>query len=92
MRPVPSAHERRSPHTLERAPRRQPRSDGPGPVLVESGDLLPDSGIVLDVAGGTGRNALWLAAAGLTVTLVDVSEVALDIARTEAVAFAGLLD
>ena len=63
----------------------RPEVTNPAPFVVGSADLLPDSGTVLDVAGGTGRNALWLAAAGLTVTLVDVSEVALDIARTEAV-------
>lgn len=38
----------------------------------------------LDVATGTGRNALALAAAGYTVDAVDISEVAIDRARTEA--------
>lgn len=42
------------------------------------------TGSVLDVAGGTGRNALWLAARGFAVTLTDVSAVGLEVARTEA--------
>jgi tellurite methyltransferase len=40
--------------------------------------LLPRRGRALDVAGGSGRHALWLARRGLTVTLADVSKVALD--------------
>lgn len=35
-------------------------------------------GKALDVAGGTGRHALWLAQKGWDVTLVEVSEVALE--------------
>ncbi len=46
--------------------------------------LLPRSGRALDVAGGTGRNALWLARRGLEVTLADVSDVALGIAARAA--------
>jgi SAM-dependent methyltransferase len=40
--------------------------------------LLPRHGRALDVAGGSGRHALWLARRGLTVTLADVSAVALE--------------
>lgn len=40
-------------------------------------DLLPRTGRALDVAGGAGRHALWLARRGLAVTLADVSDVAL---------------
>jgi tellurite methyltransferase len=40
----------------------------------------------LDVAGGAGRNAIWLARRALDVTLADVSPVALDLARAEAAA------
>jgi hypothetical protein len=36
------------------------------------------------VAGGTGRHAIWLAARGLDVTLADVSEVGLELAREDA--------
>ena len=49
---------------------------GPASVLTERDALLPASGRALDVAGGTGRNARWLAARGLEVTLVDVSDTA----------------
>ena len=35
---------------------------------------LPTKGRALDVAGGAGRNALWLARRGLDVTLVDWAE------------------
>jgi SAM-dependent methyltransferase len=42
---------------------------------------LPRAGRALDVAGGGGRHAIWLARRGLDVTLVDISPVALAIAR-----------
>ncbi len=45
---------------------------------------LPKSGNALDLAGGSGRHALWLASLGLDVTLADVSEVALAMAGAEA--------
>lgn len=47
-------------------------------------DLLPTVGRALDVAGGSGRNALWLARRGLHVTIVDISSVGLGLARREA--------
>ncbi len=47
----------------------------PEPWLV--GLDLPRAGRALDVAGGSGRHALYLAARGLDVTLCDVSPVAL---------------
>src|SRR5689334_15386695 len=47
-------------------------------------ELLPTEGKALDVAGGAGRNAMWLARRGLDVTLVDVSDVALDKAEQRA--------
>ena len=56
----------------------------PSPFLLDAADLLPESGRALDVAGGTGRHALWLARRGLDVTLVDVSDVALATASREA--------
>jgi SAM-dependent methyltransferase len=46
--------------------------------------LLPRTGLALDVAGGAGRHALWLAARGLRTTLVDISDEALAIARAAA--------
>ncbi|HDH26199.1 MAG TPA: class I SAM-dependent methyltransferase [Actinobacteria bacterium] len=56
----------------------------PSPFLESIADLLPRSGRALDVAGGNGRNALWLADRGLSVTVVDVSDAALTIAADAA--------
>jgi SAM-dependent methyltransferase len=54
--------------------------------LVSLGEVVPRAGRALDVAGGPGHDALWLAARGLDVTLVDVSDVALARAREAATA------
>jgi len=56
----------------------------PSPFLSALDALLPRRGRALDVAGGSGRNALWLARRGLDVTLADVSDVALERAAREA--------
>ena len=56
----------------------------PSSFLVGLDPLLPRSGKALDVAGGSGRHALWLADRGLDVTLVDVSDVGLELAAAEA--------
>ncbi len=56
------------------------------PVLSEHVALLPSRGKALDVAGGAGRNAIWLARRGLDVTLVDISDVALAKAERRATA------
>ncbi len=55
--------------------------DAPSDFLLSIADLLPATGRALDVAGGAGRHALHLARRGLSVTLVDISEVALAQAR-----------
>ena len=47
----------------------------PEPWLVRAADRLPTAGRAVDLAGGQGRNTLWLAERGLDVTLVDVSSV-----------------
>ena len=39
--------------------------------LVDHAPLLPAAGEALDVASGSGRNALWLAARGLTTLAID---------------------
>ena len=41
-------------------------------------------GRALDLGAGEGRNALWLAARGFTVTAVDFAKVALDRGRQQA--------
>jgi SAM-dependent methyltransferase len=50
----------------------------PSPFLRSLTDRLPSTGRALDVAGGAGPDALWLARRGLDVTLTDVSDVALE--------------
>jgi len=47
-------------------------------------DMLADCQTAVDLAGGAGGTALWLAAQGIETTLVDVSERALEIARATA--------
>ena len=49
----------------------------PSPWLVANKEFLPRAGSALDVAGGTGRNAMWLAHRGWTVTIADISDVAI---------------
>src|SRR4051812_34247673 len=56
----------------------------PSCLLVEIEDLLPTRGRALDLAGGGGRHAIWLAKRGLDVTLADISEEGLAIARAAA--------
>ncbi|MDQ3782064.1 MAG: class I SAM-dependent methyltransferase [Actinomycetota bacterium] len=76
---------------LERWERRY-RTEGrhtaePSVFVVEAvGALDVDPGQALDVAGGTGRHALWLAGRGWTVTLVDGSATALAMASADAAA------
>lgn len=60
--------------------------DAPSPFLLDLDPLLPRRGRALDAAGGSGRNALWLARRGLDVTLADVSDVALERAAQRALA------
>lgn len=59
-------------------------SSEPSDFVLSIRELLPTAGRALDVAGGNGRNALWLAERGLDVTIVDVSNEALDLARSAA--------
>lgn len=55
----------------------------PSDLLSENVDWFPD-GRALDLATGTGRNALFLAEQGYTVDAVDISEEALATARENA--------
>jgi tellurite methyltransferase len=61
-----------------------PRERSPSDLL--TGCDLPRGGRALDVAGGAGRNALWLAERGFDVTVTDISETALGYARKAATA------
>ena len=56
----------------------------PSAFLISLDPLLPKHGRALDVAGGRGRHAIWLARRGLDVTIADVSEVGLALARDAA--------
>jgi tellurite methyltransferase len=64
----------------------------PVPWLASLDAVLPRRGRALDVGGGSGRHALWLARRGLEVTLTDVSDVALEraarLARAEGLSLA----
>ena len=51
--------------------------DVPSRVLQSLDDILLDSGKTLDIGGGSGRNAIWLASRGLEVTVADISQVGL---------------
>ncbi|RMG12329.1 MAG: class I SAM-dependent methyltransferase [Planctomycetota bacterium] len=70
--------------------RREETHDRPHPFLAWVASqpvyakLFPPSGRALDVAGGAGRNAVWLARRGLEVTLVDISPVGLERAERAA--------
>ncbi len=61
-----------------------PMDHQPHPFLVEMFPRLGPPGRALDVAGGAGRHALWLAQRGWQVTLVDISDVALRMAEQAA--------
>ncbi len=56
----------------------------PSRLITDMADQLPAQGTAIDVAGGTGRHACWLAGRGLKVTLADISQVALDAAARRA--------
>jgi SAM-dependent methyltransferase len=64
---------------------------GPPAALVRAAPWLPQFGLGLDLACGTGGGALWLAGRGLSVDAVDVSPVALAVLAGRA-ASSGLAD
>jgi tellurite methyltransferase len=57
--------------------------DAPTPLLAKTAGLLRP-GKALDLACGAGRNALWLAQNGWTVTAVDGASAAIEILRRKA--------
>lgn len=63
------------------ARRTAPPDAEPDPVLAACRASLPGRGLALDVACGTGRNALWLAGLGYRVVAVDGSLIGLQHAR-----------
>ncbi len=63
--------------------RREAQSVNPDPLLIEACSTLPP-GRALDLAGGAGRHALWLAERRWNVTLADVSDEGLAIAARRA--------
>ena len=56
---------------------------GPAPLLVQTASVLTP-GRALDLACGTGRNALWLAERGWDVTAVDGAPTAIETLRSRA--------
>lgn len=60
-----------------------PRDPDPSPVLRDYVSEFPDGG-ALDIATGTGRNAVFLAEAGYTVDAIDQSREGLRISRENA--------
>jgi SAM-dependent methyltransferase len=56
----------------------------PASLLVENVVLLPLGGKALDLAMGTGRNAVYLATLGFNVTGIDISPVAVKMAKSKA--------
>jgi len=46
--------------------------------------LFPRGGSALDLAGGAGRHSIWLAKQGWEVTLIDLSETGVELARQNA--------
>ena len=46
--------------------------------------LFPHGGSALDLAGGAGRHSIWLAKQGWDVTLIDISETGVELARQNA--------
>ena len=62
------------------------RDLAPSSWLLESASWLPATGCALDVAGGRGRHALLLAAAGFEVTAIDRDLSALAALEDEALA------
>lgn len=60
------------------------RTTDPATFLVEVAPQFPPAARVLDVGGGAGRNAIWLAQQGHDVTIADISAAGLDFARRAA--------
>ena len=66
-------------YLVSRGPATQPSS-----LITALAPHLPKTGRALDIAGGAGRHAIWLAQRGLQSTLVDVAQAGLEIAQQRA--------
>jgi SAM-dependent methyltransferase len=69
----------------------------PDPLLIAAFDryiepLFPNAGHALDIAGGTGRHAIFLAAKGWKVRLTDIAEAGLANARKNAGDYASQIE
>lgn len=62
----------------------EPRVNDPSTWLTSNRRLLPAEGDALDLACGSGRNAVWLAEQGFRTLAVDRNDVALDTLAQEA--------
>ena len=71
-------------HWNERYATEAVRSTEPAAFLLEVEQWLPAESRVLDVGGGSGRNAIWLAGNGHDVTVADISEEGLELCRQAA--------
>lgn len=60
------------------------RSTEPATFLVEVANRFPEHSRILDVGGGSGRNAIWLAQHGYEVTIADISAPGLELAQAAA--------
>jgi tellurite methyltransferase len=61
----------------------------PDPLLIQAFEryiepLFPHAGVALDIAGGTGRHAIFLAERGWRVRLTDIAEAGIENARKNA--------
>ena len=56
-------------------------STEPSTFLSFAKSFLPSSGKAIDIAGGNGRNGIWLAQQGLETTVTDISSVGLQHAQ-----------
>jgi tellurite methyltransferase len=54
--------------------------------------LFPLGGHALDLAGGAGRHAIWLAKQGWKVALIDIANAGIELARENAGSLASLVD
>ena len=74
--------DRRSSHWNLKYEQGLPSLEKPDPFFVSAfnqfvADQFPNGGTALDLAGGVGRHALWLAKRNWRATVVDISEVAI---------------